>query len=346
MTIMNNMYHLTERDVKPELLSPEERMALQQEYDDRNNEYMDFIVNPRDKEWVLKRNAYLDKYAKETGFPCYENNTEGTGANDYLVGNSPKNLEICKRLEKLQSKMKSEEYTAHCRKTENFNRKDMEFLYQSHQQYLFDILKITCSRITQTDVLGNAIPSKEEYMKGFVNGSLSYKKENYIKGKDTIGIYPFCQRLRNAGYEVVYSHSGMICDHPWERCKKDAEDGSYKKGEHLYWGNTYPCTCILINGENHDEKEMKEMANSSGWNINVLFEQNRYIQKMMVFTLPLTIDGKTFTDIKEESQIKWAIYSDEMIKEKLETLTMKMVKAIKEKQDIGNTVNENRGLHR
>jgi len=138
---MTTDYHLTEKDVDLSLLTAEERESLQQQLDDRNNEYMNEVVTPRDIDFHKEREALLNKLAVEAGFTAYRPDGSGTTVQEAMDARLLPMGEItCPQLEKFEELKQLPEYQEFEETAKRFHQDDMEFLAESTQTYLMDAL--------------------------------------------------------------------------------------------------------------------------------------------------------------------------------------------------------------
>lgn len=179
----------------------------------------------------------------------------------------------------------------------------------------------------------------------------------YRSGKYDEGILPLVEPLQKAGFQVTESHSGMVGDHPYERYLTDDTQGRYKAGQHKYWGTQAPATCLQLMAAQMDKDILLRLAAGTGFRM----ETNTYGDRTSVtLTLPATRDGSTQKEVVNDflnrlrqtgamrpngyieqielinqnpdlySQVVeehggWTIFSDEMIKSRLNNLTYQLV---------------------
>ena len=179
----------------------------------------------------------------------------------------------------------------------------------------------------------------------------------YRSGKCDEGILPLVEPLQKAGFQVGESHSGMVGDHPYERYLTDDTQGRYKAGQHKYWGTQAPATCLQLMAAQMDKDLLLKLAAGTGFRMEINTYGNR---AMAILTLPATRDGSTQKEVLNDflnrlqqagamrpnghiEQIElinqnpdlyrqvveehggWAIFSDEMIKSRLNNLTYQLV---------------------
>ena len=146
---MTQDYKLTEKDARLDKLTLEERTQLQDEMNERNNDYMVFHVHCRDISLGHKYNAILNIVARQVGFDGYYRDGRGNTFMDWNAKvNQPEDVR-----DKLQNFNRlleaSPEYAQFQLESEKATAEDMQFFADSTQQMFHAALRIAIPRLLE-----------------------------------------------------------------------------------------------------------------------------------------------------------------------------------------------------
>ena len=361
-----NLYYLYEEDVLPERLSSEELETINKKYDGVRNCYLDNDFLPKVREVEMKIEAYLDAYAKKVGFSNYKE-VSVARLKDYKTPEEIVALRKFNAVfdDEQYVKLHQEKNKVYDAENKHYNQNRQDRLYEILQKTCKQVDQKDAKGNPLPDNEEWLLQYNEEaeklkktaigknYGEELVQYHIGMNHCHFGQEECNVGVMPLVESLRNAGYEVMMFRSGMVQDWPYSRYTQDDPAGRYKAGDHMFWGTNEPMARLRLLDKDYNQKVLAKIAEESGLRMDyVKGEECNYFD----LRFPAARDGSSMKELLDHFAMKmgissyaadelkqqnpqlfhevvdehggYAIYTDEMLKCRLNNLTARLVNQV------------------
>lgn len=378
-----NLYSLSDKEVHIELLSQKDYVAIQMKNQEAKMEYYNTVVQPKRAELVKQLNVLYDEFASKAGFMDYSAvvEMEIKRGKTPEEKDALHKFELAYTDERVKQ-LYDEENKISIAYNEHFIKCEQEKLYEILRKTCALVEQKDAKgnplpdndewlRLynDEVDKLKNTAIGRN-YGEDMMHYHIGMNHCFFGKEECNAGVMPMVEALQDAGYEVLMFRSGMVQDWPYSRYTQDAPAGRYKAGDHMFWGTQSPMTRLLLLDKDYDFKAVKQMADEAGMRLECIKDDDA---EYLEFRFPATRDGSSMNELMEHFAMKhgcsrhaaeemavlepdkfmevvnehggYTVYTDEMLKTRLEELTNSLVNQVEKVINADNSMSMNTFLN-
>lgn len=371
-----DLYSLSDKEVHMELLSQKDYVAIQMKYQEAKKEYYNTVVQPQRAELEKQLNVLYDEFASKAGFKDYRAvvETEIKRGKTPEEKDALYKFEMAytdERVKQLYDEKKKistayKEYFIKCEQEKLYEilRKTCALVQQKDGKGnpLPDNEEWLRLYNDEVEKLKNTVVGKN-YGEDMMHYHIGMNHCLFGKEECNLGVMPMVEALQDTGYEVLMFRSGMVQDWPYSRYIQDDPAGRYKAGDHMFWGTQQPMTRLLLLDKDYDFNAVKQIADEAGMRLEYIKDDDA---EYLEFRFPDTRDGSNLKEVFDHFAMKYGcsrhaaeemavlepdkfmevvnehggytVYTDEMLKTRLEKLTNSLVNQVEKVINANNSM--------